>query len=179
LRTGLLAGCPDNENRRCERKNGSIENRFHRVSLPVQPARLRTCFSNASAAEFRSPREAEKILAHPLQERSAQSLNPAPIRTSGHGTAAYVQFERIKFHRTLRPDITVFFGGNLERAKGFEPSTPTLARSCSTPELHPHPWEGRLNVTGDRQTYAKCGPRMQQPATGNRKRPKRPISLSF
>jgi hypothetical protein len=27
----------------------------------------------------------------------------------------------------------------LERAKGFEPSTPTLARLCSTPELHPHP----------------------------------------
>jgi hypothetical protein len=25
----------------------------------------------------------------------------------------------------------------LERAKGFEPSTPTLARSCSTPELRP------------------------------------------
>ena len=25
----------------------------------------------------------------------------------------------------------------LERAKGFEPSTPTLARLCSTPELHP------------------------------------------
>jgi hypothetical protein len=30
----------------------------------------------------------------------------------------------------------------LERAKGFEPSTPTLARSCSTPELHPHPIAG-------------------------------------
>src|SRR3954470_9516178 len=27
----------------------------------------------------------------------------------------------------------------LERAKGLEPSTPTLARSCSTTELHPHP----------------------------------------
>src|ERR1700730_14980644 len=27
----------------------------------------------------------------------------------------------------------------LERAKGFAPSTPTLARLCSTPELHPHP----------------------------------------
>ena len=27
----------------------------------------------------------------------------------------------------------------MERAKGFEPSTPTLARLCSTPELHPHP----------------------------------------
>ncbi len=41
----------------------------------------------------------------------------------------------------------------LERAKGFEPSTPTLARSCSTPELRPlgvscgigySPWERRL-----------------------------------
>ena len=28
--------------------------------------------------------------------------------------------------------------GKLERAKGFEPSTLTLARLCSTPELHPH-----------------------------------------
>ena len=27
--------------------------------------------------------------------------------------------------------------GKLERAKGFEPSTPTLARLCSTPELRP------------------------------------------
>ena len=26
---------------------------------------------------------------------------------------------------------------DLERAKGFEPSTPTLARLCSTPELRP------------------------------------------
>jgi hypothetical protein len=31
----------------------------------------------------------------------------------------------------------------LERAKGFEPSTPTLARSCSTTELHPHPRDWR------------------------------------
>src|SRR3954454_19321024 len=34
----------------------------------------------------------------------------------------------------------------LERAKGLEPSTPTLARSCSTTELHPHPVE----IGGDR-----------------------------
>ena len=27
--------------------------------------------------------------------------------------------------------------GRLERAEGFEPSTPTLARLCSTPELRP------------------------------------------
>jgi hypothetical protein len=33
--------------------------------------------------------------------------------------------------------------GGLERAKGFEPSTPTLARSCSTTELHPHPCRRR------------------------------------
>src|SRR5215472_4028254 len=32
--------------------------------------------------------------------------------------------------------LTLF--DELERAKGFEPSTPTLARLCSTPELHPH-----------------------------------------
>ncbi len=31
----------------------------------------------------------------------------------------------------------LIFLGNLERAKGFEPSTPTLARLCSTPELRP------------------------------------------
>ncbi len=33
----------------------------------------------------------------------------------------------------LKPET----GRKLERAKGFEPSTPTLARLCSTPELHP------------------------------------------
>ncbi len=31
----------------------------------------------------------------------------------------------------------------LERAKGFEPSTPTLARLCSTPELRPRSGNGR------------------------------------
>ena len=34
----------------------------------------------------------------------------------------------------------------LERAKGFEPSTPTLARLCSTPELHPHPRHPRRSA---------------------------------
>ena len=51
---------------------------------------------------------------------------------------------------------------NLERAKGFEPSTPTLARSCSTTELHPHPRDWRRAIAGNGQSYAKCGPRMQQ-----------------
>src|ERR1019366_9598712 len=55
---------------------------------------------------------------------------------------------------------------SLERAKGFEPSTPTLARSCSTTELHPHPRDWRRSLAGNGQSYAKCGPRMQQPARG-------------
>ena len=45
----------------------------------------------------------------------------------------------------------------MERAKGFEPSTPTLARSCSTPELHPHPKAGGRSTAARAQTYAKCG----------------------
>ena len=52
----------------------------------------------------------------------------------------------------------------LERAKGFEPSTPTLARSCSTTELHPHPSVWRRSLAGNGQSYAKCGSRMQLPA---------------
>jgi hypothetical protein len=35
------------------------------------------------------------------------------------------------------PQENTHFIWKLERAKGFEPSTPTLARSCSTPELRP------------------------------------------
>src|SRR3954466_9891722 len=48
----------------------------------------------------------------------------------------------------------------LERAKGFEPSTPTLARSCSTPELHPHPRTGEWVAAG-RARYAKWRPGLQ------------------
>gem|GEM_PF-5841844 len=37
-----------------------------------------------------------------------------------------------------------FSSYELERAKGFEPSTPTLARLCSTTELRPHIPKGVL-----------------------------------
>ena len=37
-----------------------------------------------------------------------------------------------------RGEPRLLFFENLERAMGFEPTTPTLARLCSTPELHPH-----------------------------------------
>ena len=39
---------------------------------------------------------------------------------------------------TSRATVTTDFRReNLERAMGFEPTTPTLARLCSTPELRP------------------------------------------
>src|SRR5579863_1539316 len=47
----------------------------------------------------------------------------------------------------------------LERAKGFEPSTPTLARLCSTPELHPHPFGG----VAAKAAYAVGGRGLQPP----------------
>ena len=49
----------------------------------------------------------------------------------------------------------------MERAKGFEPSTPTLARLCSTPELHPHPWDG---AAAPWALYAVKPPTLQQGA---------------
>ena len=57
--------------------------------------------------------------------------------------------------RTLR-----YLGRTLERAKGFEPSTPTLARLCSTPELHPHPLDG---VAAAGRAYGATMKRMQHP----------------
>ncbi len=39
--------------------------------------------------------------------------------------------------RAYRRRISLLLSNDLERAKGFEPSTPTLARLCSTPELRP------------------------------------------
>src|SRR5205814_4685479 len=44
----------------------------------------------------------------------------------------------------------------LERAKGLEPSTPTLARSCSTTELHPHP-RCRRSLAGNGRAMPNAG----------------------
>ena len=70
----------------------------------------------------------------------------------------------------------------MERAKGFEPSTPTLARLCSTPELHPHPWVSasafnaastggsmpQTNRHGKRQRQVFCRPAPSPRATNSR-----------
>src|ERR1700748_3006006 len=66
----------------------------------------------------------------------------------------------------------------LERAKGLEPSTPTLARSCSTTELHPHPKALTAVMHRQPQSYAKCALRMQQFAD-RRPTAKSPLSGPF
>ncbi len=50
----------------------------------------------------------------------------------------------------------------MERAKGFEPSTPTLARLCSTPELRPLEWRTG-NIPGRVERAASIGPAGPQP----------------
>ncbi len=51
---------------------------------------------------------------------------------------------------------------NLERAMGFEPTTPTLARLCSTPELHPRSLSVRRPGAYGVPSYAKRRPPLQQ-----------------
>src|SRR3954469_17505777 len=78
-----------------------------------------------------------------------------------------VEFDRRSHKRTKPPDGGLSFNHCfgvreiLERAKGLEPSTPTLARSCSTTELHPHP-RSRQRVRRQRAPYAACRRGMQQ-----------------
>jgi hypothetical protein len=70
----------------------------------------------------------------------------------------------------------------LERAKGFEPSTPTLARSCSTPELHPHPRTGPRVALASRRAMpnaaSECNSRHRLPLVRGMSdsRPDRPKS---
>ena len=67
----------------------------------------------------------------------------------------------------------------LERAKGLEPSTPTLARSCSTTELHPHP-RCRRSLAGNGRAMPNAGRECNSAKTAKRHRnhPDRPIFLT-
>ncbi len=116
------------------------------------------------------------MLSHPVRVRSAchaSAADPNQLRRNfvwlprfaaenekPAGTAGLRQTLPLLVSLPMCPGRTI---ENLERAKGFEPSTPTLARSCSTPELHPHPRDWRRATAGNGQSYAKCSPRMQQP----------------
>ena len=67
---------------------------------------------------------------------------------------------RLAVNGAKRPRIQMIeFRENLERAKGFEPSTPTLARLCSTPELRP-PLTRRPIREISRETQACPDPEM-------------------
>ena len=44
----------------------------------------------------------------------------------------------MRFHLNVLLGLHFKDGAGEERVKRFELSTPTLARLCSTPELHPH-----------------------------------------
>jgi hypothetical protein len=64
--------------------------------------------------------------------------------------------------RWSRPRAILVCCWILERAKGFEPSTPTLARLCSTPELRPRPdAAARRGLAAARRASYKAAPRLQ------------------
>jgi hypothetical protein len=71
-------------------------------------------------------------------------LPASQARRAGRGSS----FRALTAHLTYS-----VLSRKLERAKGFEPSTPTLARLCSTPELRPL-WrvgnDGVETTAGDR-----------------------------
>jgi hypothetical protein len=78
-------------------------------------------------------------------ELEAASLSPGKSSENGHLEirTLFVKSEHDPNTKKLAPPArtrfskTLIFLKKLERAKGFEPSTPTLARLCSTPELRP------------------------------------------
>ena len=81
-----------------------------------------------------------------LNERRRRGSSSAPAaacreRLGNSDWPTRPQYCRPKPSSCKRPRRALFkaliFRRKLERAKGFEPSTPTLARLCSTPELHP------------------------------------------
>ena len=67
---------------------------------------------------------------------------------------------RPRVRSTRRVHNAMKIKGILERAMGFEPTTPTLARLCSTPELHPH---DALRPAAPRRLYASTSASAQRP----------------
>src|SRR5438045_410088 len=57
----------------------------------------------------------------------------------------------------------------MERAKGFEPSTPTLARLCSTPELRPRSRRRPRSYRGDSDLQPRLDRRPLRPRPASAK----------
>ena len=79
----------------------------------------------------------ERILVRGNRNHAARPDEPEPAHADPHALCCY---------------------GSLERAKGLEPSTPTLARSCSTTELHPHPTAKPGQAGRQGSSYTHIGP---------------------
>jgi hypothetical protein len=143
-------------------------------AAPSDPNKLRGNFLQPSASKviFILRRAAVRYLRHRRPQPSKYVSNDAfhvtenskRFVTRGGKSGECPENEKPADTAGLRQTLPL--QENLERAKGFEPSTPTLARSCSTTELHPHPRDWRRAITDNGQSYAKCGPRMQQLVRG-------------
>jgi hypothetical protein len=105
-----------------------------------------------------SERKRTRIDLSNVPEAISQLVRTPRPRALGKSRKTHIS-GKTKIPLTWGPSSSfAFFEKILERAKGLEPSTPTLARSCSTTELHPHPRDWRRSLAGNRQSYAKCGP---------------------
>jgi DNA-binding HxlR family transcriptional regulator len=82
-------------------------------------------------------RDLAKAALHVEGDRKLAKMLPAWLRLEK--ATAGVEPNSPAAIRSGRTQSLRSLSKKLERAKGFEPSTPTLARLCSTPELHPHP----------------------------------------
>ena len=122
----------------------------HQHASPPRARRLRPRCSATSRSD--APIEADHVIGD-LIARGESAKAPVPQaahglhasrrptrssarRNDGHSSSAALQNEKPAGQRAF---VKHCHEKILERAKGFEPSTPTLARSCSTTELHPHP----------------------------------------
>ena len=93
--------------------------------------------SELSREPLKTPGWTSSCLAHDFLSSSLPNTS-APESISGTqqmGRDSWVSDSAVS-RGGDRSNYLVFLG-KLERAKGFEPSTPTLARLCSTPELRP------------------------------------------
>ena len=120
---------------------------FH---MPIGQAvqRAARCISNGNRTRSTSSRDLRPRCSMPWPNaatrlcRRRRTPRPIPLRSLQTVTSAPPTGARAARWRRDTDALTwlkLAQERRLERAKGFEPSTPTLARSCSTPELHPHP----------------------------------------
>jgi hypothetical protein len=133
--------------------------RLLRRGMPCRRARDRhrmaeTAFASGSEASRARPR------GRATPEREANKVPGFPPYWGGDFVFRSADTCRMGIGRA--PQKALCNKEILERAKGFEPSTPTLARLCSTPELHPHPRRVR-RPTGQRTRAAAL---LCQRATG-------------